>query len=58
MEFASHGYLAIGIADTNGAGIYTELPDGTPVDLTSELDPAKGLINFEIATKLTAARSD
>ena len=47
IEIASHGYLAISLADTGGAGYYTELPDGTGVPLTEEIYPEKGKLNFE-----------
>jgi hypothetical protein len=53
---ASHGYLCISLADTNGGGVYTELPDGTPINMTLEMDPNKGLFNLDLTKKATQAR--
>lgn len=58
IEIASHGYVCISIADTNGAGVYTELPDGTPVPFTEVMNPAEGRFNLETTKEITQARVD
>lgn len=46
------------MADNNGGGVYTQLPDGTDVELTDKVNPAEGLFNFELVQPMTQKRAD
>jgi hypothetical protein len=43
----------ISIADLNGGGVYTENANQEPVEFTSELNAATGLISLDIVKPLT-----